>query len=282
MQTTVYLVNAFSSDPNGGNPAGVVLNADSITTEQRQKIAAKVGFSETAFVSGSPSHDYRIDFYTPLKKIPNCGHATVGTFSFMKARGLILKDKINVQNDLGTTEVSFSGSFVRMGISRSTYQDFDEKNELLLRMNSSIDACIHGLRPVIASSGNPFILFPLASEKALKELVLDKDYVNALSDKLGVVGIYAFYLTADDRVVARARMFAPIHGIDEESATGMAAAPLASYLIDQNLLDKTEFIIEQGRYMNPPSLSYLHAKISDSLVEIAGEASLRDEKIISV
>lgn len=48
-------------------------------------------------------------------------------------------------------------------------------------------------------------------------------------------------------------MFAPRYGIDEESATGMAAGPLACYLYDRLKMEKDEFLIEQGHLMSPAS-----------------------------
>lgn len=42
METLVYCINAFTHNSLGGNPAGVVLNADALSTSQMQAIAAKV------------------------------------------------------------------------------------------------------------------------------------------------------------------------------------------------------------------------------------------------
>lgn len=54
----VQILNAFVDNEIGGNPAGVVLNADHLTNEQKLQVAAKVGLSETAFVSKSQVADY--------------------------------------------------------------------------------------------------------------------------------------------------------------------------------------------------------------------------------
>src|ERR1700747_3775635 len=82
----VLKVFAFSSSEGGGNPAGVVLDADRLSHGQMQVIAAQAGFSETAFVSKSDSAGFRLDFFTPTKKIPDCGHATVAAFSVIQER----------------------------------------------------------------------------------------------------------------------------------------------------------------------------------------------------
>jgi PhzF family phenazine biosynthesis protein len=56
-------------------------------------------------------------------------------------------------------------------------------------------------------------------------------------------------------------MFAPLYGIPEESATGMAAGPLAAYLRDKRGIQKEKFSIEQGHLMIPPSPSLIHVEL---------------------
>ena len=60
MQVAVHIVNAFPDAPGGGNPAGVVLDADALTPAQKLSIARQVGLSETAFVSASQKATLRL------------------------------------------------------------------------------------------------------------------------------------------------------------------------------------------------------------------------------
>jgi PhzF family phenazine biosynthesis protein len=84
MDIQVQIVNAFTDNDLGGNPAGVVLDADELNAQQKISIAAKVGLSETAFVSSSNSAAYKLDFFTPTRQIAHCGHATIATFSYLR------------------------------------------------------------------------------------------------------------------------------------------------------------------------------------------------------
>jgi len=61
MEIKVPIVNAFVDGNFGGNPAAVVLNADVYTRNQKQKIVAGIGVSETAFVSPSTVADYKLE-----------------------------------------------------------------------------------------------------------------------------------------------------------------------------------------------------------------------------
>jgi PhzF family phenazine biosynthesis protein len=84
-----------------------------------------------------------------------------------------------------------------------------------------------------------------------------------MSRRLDVVEFYVFSPeTREPGRDAGARMFAPLIGIPEESATGMAAGPLACFLHDFLNAKKAEFVIEQGHLMNPPSPSKLLVELS--------------------
>ena len=75
-----YLVDAFTDTRFSGNPAGVVLDADQLTNEERQQIANELNASETAFVGRSNVADYHVAFFTPATEVDFCGHATIALF----------------------------------------------------------------------------------------------------------------------------------------------------------------------------------------------------------
>src|SRR4051794_33869241 len=70
---------AFTDAPEGGNPAGVVLDAREYTAEDRQRVAAELGYSESAFPTPREDGDYDIRFYSPEAEVAFCGHATIAT-----------------------------------------------------------------------------------------------------------------------------------------------------------------------------------------------------------
>jgi predicted PhzF superfamily epimerase YddE/YHI9 len=82
-------------------------------------------------------------------------------------------------------------------------------------------------------------------------------------------------------------MFAPRYGINEESATGMAAGPLACYLYDKLGINKDTFLIEQGHLMKSPSPSFLTVKLNIQDKKISaliagGKAKVMKSMIISI
>jgi PhzF family phenazine biosynthesis protein len=80
-ETPVLRYAAFSDAGNGGNPAGIVLDASGLTVEQMQAVAADVGYSETAFLTARGSdpaaREYDVRYFTPEGEVPFCGHATI-------------------------------------------------------------------------------------------------------------------------------------------------------------------------------------------------------------
>ncbi|MBX0331681.1 PhzF family phenazine biosynthesis protein [Pontibacter sp. HSC-14F20] len=255
----LYLVKAFTEQANGGNTAGVVLFADRLSHERRQKIAAMLGLSETAFVSNSEVGDVKVEFYTPLKQIPHCGHATVAAFSLLWQKGLLLNGSAVKESIDGPRQISFEEGKVYQAQLPPQYTPIEAAGINPYQIIAALglpEGFTFPSEPLIASTGVPFLLVPIPDESMLHHLQPDQELVRAISEKAGLVGFYAF-TTATALADASARMFAPSYGIPEESATGMAAGPLACYLHDHLQQHKLDFLIHQGYLMHHPSPSQI-------------------------
>ena len=88
MTITAFLVNSFSANNSGGNPAGVVLNADKLTDAEKLTIAKEIGFSETAFVAQDHEVDFAVSFFTTTEEADFCGHATLLYFRLYSNKGV--------------------------------------------------------------------------------------------------------------------------------------------------------------------------------------------------
>src|ERR671921_1650829 len=75
----VFRYAAFTTDPSGGNPAGVVLDARGLDADRMLAIAAAVGFSETVFLvrDEADPHRFHVRYFAPAREVPFCGHATI-------------------------------------------------------------------------------------------------------------------------------------------------------------------------------------------------------------
>ena len=255
----LYLVKAFTNTPTGGNTAGVVLFADRLPRERRQKIAAMLELSETAFVSASTQGDVKVEFYTPIRQIPHCGHATVAAFSLLWQKGLLHNGSAIKESIEGPRKVIFENNKVYQSQLAPTYTSLDVAGMTAHEIAYALglpDGFVFEHPPVVANTGVSFLLVPVPDAATLRGLQVDQELVKSLSDRLSLVGFYVF-TTEAGQADATTRMFAPSFGIAEESATGMAAGPLACYLHDFLNIRKTDFLIHQGYLMGHPSPSQL-------------------------
>lgn len=120
-QLTISVIQAFVDAGRGGNPAGVVLNADVCDRATRQRIATQVGLSETAFVSASSTADYRLEFFTPVRQIAQCGHATIATFSYLAQQGILKRTHSSMETVDGVRGIRLEGDQAFMKQRTPTY-----------------------------------------------------------------------------------------------------------------------------------------------------------------
>lgn len=262
MQVELTIISAFTKDGKGGNPAAVVLNADGLSTEQKQAIAAKAGLSETAFVSASNAADFKLDFFTPVRQIPHCGHATIATFSYLKQTGKIAGNASSKMTVDGRREIKFVGrdAYMEQKAPRFFALNEQDKNAVLAALGLSPDVVISP-SPLIVNTGNSFIIVDVMNEGILQNLAPDFDAIASLSEKHGLIGFYVCCKSAEAGFDATTRMFAPAYGIEEEAATGMAAGPLACYRYQFGKRKQT-CRIEQGRFMRLSSPSLLKVDLT--------------------
>ena len=262
-KVTVQILNAFTENDQGGNPAGVVLDADALSHENKLAIAQKVGLSETAFVSSSKTADFKLDFYTPTKQIAHCGHATIAAFSYLKQLGLLKGNSSSKETIDGNRKIEIQGDLAFMEQLAPTYVDPVERENDILNSLGLTKADLLPNAPIqVVNTGNSFLLIPVKDVKTLEDITPHFDAIENISEAYDLIGYYVFTTDATAAEIdATTRMFAPRYGILEEAATGMAAGPLASYLYDVLQLKQTTFKIQQGKYMSPPSSSALEVQL---------------------
>lgn len=258
MQIDVHIANAFIDGATGGNPAGVVVDANALTAAQKLSVAQQVGLSETAFVSKSDTATIKLEFFTPTRQIAHCGHATIATFSLLRQLGMVSEGRLSKETIDGNRDILIEGDMAFMEQRAPTYRQIEAGSALDARIVESLgiprSRLLAGLDSFVINTGNSFLVVPLADEAAVAELRPDASLVESLSEELDLIGYYAFSTTT--RMPGRhagARMFAPRFGIPEEAGTGMAAGPLACFLHDRLGIDSQELLIEQGWLMQPPS-----------------------------
>lgn len=263
-QIEVQILKAFVDNNKGGNPAGVVLNADNLTNDQKLKVATKIGLSETAFVSKSDIAGFKLDFFTPTRQIAHCGHATIATFSYLSQSGVIKSSLSSKETIDGIREIVLQEDLAFMEQKAPAYQNVDKQKEQILQSLGLTEKDILPEAPIsLVNTGNSFVIVPVNSVEILKNIKPDHALISQVSDELDIIGYYIFCTETSNPIrEATTRMFAPRYGIQEESATGMAAGPLACYLFDILGIKKDRILIEQGWFMEHPSPSLIIVDLS--------------------
>ena len=280
----VYTLNAFTDDVSGGNPAGVVLEADNLSKNQMQDIAKKVGFSETAFVMKSDVADFRVRFFTPSNEVDLCGHATIATFKLLLLTERIHTGTYKQETLAGILSVeALADGGILMEQSIPEYCDILSPEEIAKSLGLDVDELEDSLPIQVVSTGLKDIIVPVKSLDALKKIKPDFEAITDLSRRYDSVGYHVFTTQSLTSVDCACRNFAPLYDIDEEAATGTASGALSSYLFKYKVLkDKsyTRIVFEQGYYMNSPSRILTSLRVENdaiTTVYVGGDAVITGE-----
>ncbi|MBP2642706.1 MAG: phenazine biosynthesis protein PhzF family [Firmicutes bacterium] len=279
MKVTVYKLNTFAKSNNGGNAAGVVLNADTLTENRMKKTASILGFSETAFVMKSDCANYKVRFFTPKEEVALCGHATIGTFFALASQGYIKPGNYSQETKAGILDVEVKEDLsIMMNQPIPKFYEIIDKKEIAASLNITTAEMPEDLPVQIVSTGLKDILIPIKTMDRLNSIEPNFKKIEEISKKYNVVGYHVFTLESLNHSNAHCRNFAPLYDIPEESATGTSNGSLGCYLFKYGKIDskQTEYIVfEQGYSMKKPSeirvsLSVKNSKIIE--VKVGGKA----------
>ena len=247
-----FLVNSFTENGTGGNPAGVVLHADQLSDKEKLRVAQAVGCSETAFVSRDDEVDFELSFFTITGEVDFCGHATLAAFSTMYQGGIITDGKYLQRTKAGLLAVTIEeNGHIVMDQKLPEYRgEFSYEDVSKLIGLDSIILESTQLPIEVISTGLPDIIVPVPYGY-LDKIQVNENLTSDFCKRHDVIGIHAFELCEKaSMVTASCRNFAPLFGIPEESATGSASGALACYLTKHlRHTHSISFTFEQGRAM---------------------------------
>lgn len=241
----LYQVDAFTRTKFAGNPAGVVPDADGLSDQEMQRIARELNNSETAFLLSpvDPTHDVWVRFFTPLREVPLCGHATIAAHTVRALELQLTSARVLQRTGAGVlpVQVTREGEDYRIAMTQGTVQFGNElQGSLLERLLCALALSAEDLRadcPVrIVSAGHSKVMVPLRDRNRLHALAPDLPALVRLSAEIGCNGYYPFTLHPGEEALVHGRMFAPAIGIAEDPVTGNANGPLGAYLVRYGLL----------------------------------------------
>ncbi|WP_433204646.1 PhzF family phenazine biosynthesis protein [Dactylosporangium sp. CS-047395] len=267
---------AFTDDPAGGNPAGVVLDATGLPDADLQRIAAEVGYSETAFLTPSGHRAAAVRYFSPRAEVPFCGHATIATaVAYAERYG---PGPIRLQAPVGEIRVdTAAGTATLTTVAPATRTIPPDTAALLLstlRYNTEdLDPALP-LRAAFAGAWHPIVA--LRNRARLSALDYDEPALAALMADQHWTTVAVIW--RESPTVLHARNPFPPGGIYEDPATGAAAAALGGYLRELGLVTvPVDLTIHQGADLGRPSL--LHVGLDEDHtagVRVTGRAVALD------
>lgn len=270
-----HLVDVFTDQAFGGNPLAVVLDAQSLSGAQMQKIAQEFNLSETTFVlpPRDPRHDFQVRIFTPAAELPMAGHPTVGTAFVLARTGRIHKNAAIFEEGVGPIPVALEGEKGKPGMITMdqplptfgpTVQEPEHIAEVLSLPPSEL---LSNLPIEVVSCGVPFLFIPLKNLDAIGRIALRPDLWRKRFSQFDTSLLFLFTMqTQHPGSTVHSRMLASSLGIAEDPATGGASGPLGCYLVKHGLVSDQQalhIVSEQGIEMGRPSFIHIHIERKD-------------------
>ena len=267
-----HIVDAFTDQPFGGNPAGVVLLESEHFPDEKLmlQIAAELRYSETAFVRKDACKEFTVRYFAPKAEVELCGHATIASFYLLHHEGLASGTCL-CHTLAGNLTVEAGEKVMMQMATPRIVATIKTTGEIYKALN------VNGYQPnlpvQIAYSGLPDFMIPLPDVQTLQTLNPDMEAITAITKKYEAVSFHVFAF-ANDGYTAHVRDFAPLYGVPEESATGTANAALTFYLQHNGRLGaEAECAFLQGEAMGRPSVVATQIR-KDGAIYVGGTAAI--------
>jgi PhzF family phenazine biosynthesis protein len=283
MPAEVLRYAAFTDHGRGGNPAGVVLDADGLEAAEMLAVAAEVGYSETAFARPDPSDPGRhvVRYFSPVAEVAFCGHATVATGVALAEREGPGRSVMETPAGPVTvvTEAGDEGLTATLtSPPASTRPATQEQLERTLRaFGWSADELDPRFPPHVANAGNDHLVLAAGSEGRLASLEYDYPALERLMAEEGWTTVHAFLARSPELFEARDPF--PPGGVVEDPATGAAAAAFGGYLrfLEPAAVPRRVTIL-QGHHMGRPSRLLVDIAPDVATVGVTGAATRIDTR----
>ena len=267
-----HVVDAFTDQPFGGNPAGVVL-LEGYTFPQESlmlQIAAELRYSETAFVRRHSEKEYTLRYFTPKAEVELCGHATIATFGLLHQQEGVIGHCV-CHTQAGDLSIEVGTQVMMQMASPKIVKTVEDPKEIYRALG--LENYAPTLPVMIASTGLPDFMIPVDDVETLQHLHPDMNAISEITERHHAVSFHVFAFVNDGHT-AHVRDFAPLFGVPEESATGTANAALTHYLQQNGCIPQTgNFSFLQGEAMGRPSVVTTRTT-ADGMIFVGGTAAI--------
>ena len=280
MGSQLDIVDVFATSKYTGNQLAVVSSCSDLTSDEMQRIAGEMNYSETTFIeSPNATRDgFPVRIFTPKMELPFAGHPTLGTAHIIRKR-FLTRNSAEIALDLtnGPTPVT-----VESDDGQSRYWMHQQPPEFISRTDHRTMAAVLGLKsddldasyPVReVSTGLPVLIAPLTSLDAVRRASPDWEAYEELLGSLESESLLIFAPeTYNDENDLNVRVFSQRIAQNEDPATGSGNGCLAAYLAEERYFGSSTVSVrvEQGYEIDRPSLLHLRALMNDQITVSVG------------
>ncbi len=270
---------AFTLDPTGGNPAGVWIGPKMPAAAEMQRIAADVGYSETAFLAPDGTGRaaaFRVRYFSPAAEVPFCGHATIASGVALAGQTGPARFLLATNDGLVTVDTERGAD----GRLRATLTSVPPRvrgaepelvEDALAALRWRRDELDERLPPAVAYAGASHLILAAATYERLRSLEYDFERLRSIMLDADLTTVQLTWREAVDRF--RARNPFPVGNVVEDPATGAAAAALGAYLRWRGeVRPPARLTISQGVEMGRPSLIEVEIPDASGGIRVSGTA----------
>lgn len=280
MTRQIRIVDVFTEKPLAGNQLAVVLDGRGISTEEMQRIAREMNFSETTFIlpPDDPVHAARIRIFTPVSELRFAGHPTIGTAWVLAHEDIVEGLEFVLEEGVGPVPVRGEPrdghTVFWMTHPKVTFGEVLPHARVAEAIGVAESDFVDGVPAQVASTGLPFLFAALRSTDAVDAAVSEKSRLQKLFEGRSTDAIFIF------AAAGRNRLYSRMLSVDivEDPATGSASGPLGAFAVKYGLVrrePKVSIVSEQGTRMGRQSFIHINLEYGEStdipdLIEVGG------------
>lgn len=252
MKYKFYTCDVFTDTRFAGNQLAVLPEADGLSTDQMQQIAREFDYFETTFVFPAGGINTRkVRIFTPKREVPFSGHPNIGTAFVLATNGefgsiqnsvsVIFEEKaglvpIRIDRRKGKSLWCELTAPQNLTLGKTTSPEL--VSSILLLKPEQIITTTHP--PQEASVGSAYLFVEVENREALEQAYTRLELLESLITE-GLVPEIHVYTHSSDEYDIRARMFAPLDVMREDTATGSANCALAGLLSHYSEIEDGQF-----------------------------------------
>jgi PhzF family phenazine biosynthesis protein len=272
MSQPIAVIDAFTTEPYRGNPAGICVLPAAASDEWMQSVAIEMNHAETAFLTkrGASSQDgYDLRWFTPGGEVDLCGHATLASAHYLWETKALAGDQ---QARFHTRSGLLTADRILLNGAAWIELDFPSEPVAATATPEGLSAML-GAEPLFVGRNRMDFLVELKDESDLRNLRPDFKRIAALSSEANLRGIIVTARGTHAEADIVSRCFFPRFLLDEDPVTGSAHCALAPYWVER--LGKPEIVAYQASARG----GWLHLRLAGDRVKLRGQVvtTLRGE-----